>query len=269
MTDLQPLLPEIEAIIRTTADFIRTEGKNFDRHQVELKGRNDLVSYVDKTAEKMLKDRFKELLPGAGYINEEGDDEIGENAWRWIIDPLDGTNNFVHGVPVFSVSVALQYEEITQVGFVYEINRDEMFQAILGRGATLNGRPIQVSPSTELSDCLVATGFPYRRSGRLPAIMAAIQKVLENCRGVRRLGSAAVDLAFVACGRYEIYYERYLNPWDMAAGILLVQEAGGKATDFKGTDNALFGKQIVASNGNVHDQILGLLEDFGTGISAP
>lgn len=253
---LHNLIPDLHAIIRETGAFIQSEAKNFREDKAERKGSNDLVSYVDKTAEDMLKAECKRLLPGSGFIAEEGEDEPGTTAWRWIIDPLDGTNNFVHGIPVYSISVALQYEEETILGVVYELNREEWFQAIKGEGATLNGQPIRVSERTKLADCVVATGFPYARTGRLPAIMAELERMLEKCRGIRRLGSAAVDLAYVACGRFDAYYEKTLNPWDMAAGILLVKEAGGAATDWKGTDNALFGRQIASSNGNVHQELI-------------
>lgn len=256
---IHSLLPEIESIIRETGTFIRSEAEQFELDKVEKKGSNDLVSYVDKTAEEMLKSRFKALLPGAGFINEEGEDEVGTNGWRWIIDPLDGTSNFVHGVPVYAISVALQLDEETELGIVYELNQDEFFRAMRGEGATVNDRPIQTSNRDELSQWMVATGFPYRRSGRLDAIMTVLKRVLENCRGVRRLGSAAVDLANVACGRVDAYYEKQLNSWDIAAGILLVQEAGGSATDWKGTDNPVFGKQIVATNGKKHGAFLAII----------
>lgn len=258
MSKLQelPTIKDIEAIIRKAGAFAREEFLNFSRKDIEYKGKNDLFSYVDVETEKMLKAGFRKLLPGAGFINEEGEDEAGENGFRWIIDPIDGTTNFTHGLPLFAISVALQFEEETIMGIVYEVAHDEMFTAEKGKGARLNGNPISVSEIDNLSEGLVATGFPYTKFDWLDDYMDMLKHIMKESHGIRRLGSAAIDLIYVACGRFESFFEIGLNPWDVAAGALIVTEAGGKVTDFQDGPNFLFGRQIVASNAHVHQQML-------------
>lgn len=253
---------EVEGVIREAGAFARKEFLGFSRKSIVYKGHNDLVSYVDVETEKMLKAGFRELLPGAGYINEEGEDEASVNGFRWIIDPIDGTTNFTHGLPVFAISVALQYKGETVLGIVYEVAHDEMFVAVKGKGASLNSKPISVSDIDNLSEGLVATGFPYTKFDWLDDYMEMLTDFMRETHGIRRLGSAAIDLVFVACGRFEGFFEIGLNPWDVAAGALIVEEAGGKVTDFEGEDEFLFGRKILASNGHVHKQMLGVINKF-------
>ncbi len=255
----KPDIRDIENIIREAGEFARKAFLAFSRSDIRYKGTNDLFSFVDVQTEQKLKTAFQALLPGAGFINEEGEDEQGENAFRWIIDPIDGTTNFTHGLPLFAISVALQYEEETIVGIVYEVMHDEMFVAEKGKGATLNGKRISVSEVAKLSESLVATGFPYTKFAWLDDFMEMLKDFMKESHGIRRLGSAAIDLVHVACGRFESFFEIGLNPWDIAAGALIVTEAGGKVTDFQGDDGFLFGRQIVASNGRVHEEVLGVI----------
>jgi len=254
------ILTEVEDIAKVAGKFIREESMKFDLDRVEKKGLNDLVSYVDKTAEEMLVKELSALLPEAGFITEEATTEQKEARYRWVIDPLDGTTNFIHGLPVFSVSIALIEVENPILGVVYEINRDECFSAISGHGAEMNGSPISVSKAISLGDSLLATGFPYYEFDGLENYIDILKVFMQKTHGLRRMGSAAVDLAYVACGRFEGYFEYNLHSWDVAAGVLLVREAGGTATDFKGGGNPVFDRQVVAAGG-VHSQMLDVISD--------
>jgi myo-inositol-1(or 4)-monophosphatase len=243
------------------ARFIRTERERFSEADVESKSLNNLVSYVDKGAEQRLVDGLSKLLPGSGFIAEEGTGTRAAND-NWIIDPLDGTTNFVHGIPCYCISVGLQRDGEMVVGVVLEVTRDECFTAWKGGGAFLNGTPIRVSQRSSLQESLLATGFPYDDFGRETQYMELLKALMHKSRGIRRLGSAAADLAYVACGRFEAFYEYGLNPWDVAAGALLVQEASGRVTDFRNGDHWLTGEEIVASNGAVHQQLIGPIGKF-------
>ena len=253
--DTQKLLPHVIEIAKKGGDFIRQERKHFDRDRLEFKGTNDLVSYVDRETEKLLVRELSELIPEAGYITEEETVSQEPKELQWIIDPLDGTTNFVHGVPIFSVSIALASNEVPVVGVVYEINRDECFYAVKGGGAYCNGQQIKVSTTSSLADSLIVSGYPARDFDQLPNYIAALNMLMPKTQGMRRLGSAATDLAYVACGRVSCFFESNINSYDVAAGALIVQEAGGKVTDFSGGDNWLFGREIIAANG-VHAEVL-------------
>lgn len=243
-------------VIRSAGEFIREQRRNFNRSVVEHKGFNDLVSFVDKEAERMLVEGLEKIEPDSGFITEEQTRTIHDRAVEWIIDPLDGTTNFVHGVPVFCVSVGLRMNGVLCGGVIYEVNLDECFYGWSGSGVLLNGVPVKTSSAQKMSDALVVTGFPYTNFTRLKEYMEVFDYCMKNTHGVRRLGSAAADLAYVACGRFEVFYEYGLNAWDIAAGAFLVQEAGGLVTDFKGGDNFLFGKEIVATAPGVHAEFL-------------
>jgi myo-inositol-1(or 4)-monophosphatase len=235
---------------------IKIEELNVSRHDIKEKSLNSLVSYVDKNAEQRIVDRLAELLPEAGFIAEEGTSDKEGETYNWIVDPLDGTTNFLHGLPVYSVSIALQQKEKIILGVVYEVNQDECFYAWQGGGAFLNQQAIQVSKNKNLKDSLVATGFPYYDYERVDSYFDVLKHFAQNSRGIRRMGSAAVDLVYTACGRFDAFFEYSLHAWDVAAGALIVQESGGKVSDFSGGDNWLFGKEIVASNGFVTDAVL-------------
>ncbi len=245
---MQKLLQDLIVLVKETGEFIRQESRKFDESKIEYKGKNDLVSYVDKEAEIRLVKGLSEILPGSGFIAEEGTSTRRSDIYNWIIDPLDGTTNFTHGIPVYAVSVALMKRGQLALGVVYEINRDECFHAIKGGGAFLNHSPIQVSKTKTLEKALLATGFPYYNFEQMRQYLTIINAFMQTTHGLRRMGSAAVDLVYTACGRFEGFFEYNLNAWDVAAGALIVQEAGGVVTDFKGGEDFIFGRQIVAGN---------------------
>jgi myo-inositol-1(or 4)-monophosphatase len=225
------------------------ERKTFDDSKIEVKGVHDLVSYVDKAAEIRIVEALQNLIPDVGFIAEEGTNDKRGERFNWVIDPLDGTTNYIHGLPIYSVSIALLDNNELVSGVVYEVGHDECFYAWKGGGAFLNGKSIRVSTRSEIGNALLATGFPYSDFSRLDAYVEMFKWAMTSARGVRRLGSAAADLAYVACGRFDAFWEYDLKPWDVAAGALLVTEAGGKVTDYKGGSDYLFGKEIVATNG--------------------
>lgn len=251
----------LQDVVKETGIWMRNERKHFERDAIEHKGRNDLVSYVDKAAEQRLIRVLSEALPGCGFVNEESGTDKSER-YNWIIDPLDGTTNYIHGLPVYAVSVALTAYDELQLGCVYDPVHDELFFAEKGKGAFLNGLPIQASSTTHLKDALVATGFPYSYFGHIDAYLGALKEVLLNSRGIRRPGAAAIDLVWTACGRFDAFYESWLNPWDVAAGILILREAGGRVTTFTGSADCVSGKEILASNGHVHDELAEILMKY-------
>ena len=252
---------QIVDLTRSVGQFIKSEAAAFDTDKVEFKGKSDLVSYVDKGAEQQLVTGLRELLPEAGFLTEENTVEQVEAPYRWIIDPLDGTTNFVHGVPIFAVSVGLQHNGEEVAGAIYEVNRDEAFYAWKGGGAFLNGDSIQVSTASRIDESLFATGFPIYNFDKLDEYLSILNHLMKDSHGLRRLGSAATDLAYVACGRCEAFFEYNLHPWDVAAGAVLVKEAGGTVTDFSGGDNYLAGRQLVAGGG-VHEELLKVIQKF-------
>ncbi|WP_299706403.1 inositol monophosphatase family protein [uncultured Pontibacter sp.] len=253
--NLQQLCQNANVIVRRVGAFIKHEAENFDKSRVEMKGFNNLVSYVDKEAEQQLVDALRTLLPEAGFITEEETDNTRGERFNWIIDPLDGTTNFTHGLPLFSVSVALLDDDEVVLGIVYEINKDECFYATKGGGAFLNDNPIKVSPAEGLKDSLIATGFPYYEFGLTQQYLQVLGSFMAKSHGVRRLGSAALDLAYVAAGRFEGFFEFNLNAWDVAGGAIIVQEAGGRVSKFMEDGDYIFGREIVASNGNIHQEM--------------
>jgi myo-inositol-1(or 4)-monophosphatase len=223
----------LENAIRPVGRYIANERKGFSTSAVETKSLNALVSYVDQEAEKQLVEALHGLVPEAGFIAEEGSGAPSpDGSWDWVVDPLDGTTNFIHGIPTYAVSVGLLHQNTLVAAAVYELGQDEYFAAELGRGARCNGNPIRVSPTQNLKESLVATGFPYYDFSEMTAYNDTLHACFRQTRGVRRLGSAATDLAYVACGRFEAFFEHGLSPWDVAAGILLVREAGGWAGSF-------------------------------------
>jgi myo-inositol-1(or 4)-monophosphatase len=253
--DLKQLTDNVSLLCGEVAEFIRTEAVRFTEASVESKSLNNLVSYVDKTAETTLVAGLGKLVPEAGFIAEEGSGERKEGL-NWIIDPLDGTTNFVHGLPCYCISIGLANGNDMLIGVVLEVTRNECFTAWKGGGAWLNGKAIRVSQRPHLQESLLATGFPYDDFGKEAQYMELLRALMHNSRGIRRLGSAAADLAYVACGRFEAFYEYGLNPWDVAGGALLVREAGGTVTDFGNGDDWLFGEELVASNGRIHGELI-------------
>ncbi len=260
--DLQKITDQVIVLVKEVGIYLKGEQHKITSEIIEKKGRNDFVTYVDKTAEQKLVDKLKEILPDAGFIAEEGTEIKKSEIYNWIIDPLDGTTNFIHGLKPYSISIALQKKEEIIIGVVYEVGLDECFTATKNGGAFLNGEKIFVSKTKELSESLIATGFPYYDYSRLPNFMKSLQYFIENTHGVRRFGTAATDLVYVACGRFEAYYEYGLQSWDVAAGTLIVQEAGGKVCDFSGGNNYIFGKEIIVGNSNVFDSFFAKIDGF-------
>jgi len=241
--------------------------------ETEYKGDVDIVTVADRTVEKLIRTRLAEAFPDHGVYGEEGTRDRMEGAFRWYVDPLDGTTNFAHGFPQFCVSLGLEQrpadlqpgQDGTLVaGVIYDPMRDELYTAERGHGAWLNGKPMHVSRTPDLAESLVATGFPSRKRHASPNIHFYHEFTLRS-HGVRRAGSAALDLAYVAAGRLEAFWEFNLNPWDTAAGILLVEEAGGRVTDFAGEQFQLNSNEVLASNGRIHDELVGLFKDLFAG----
>jgi myo-inositol-1(or 4)-monophosphatase len=260
---LAALTGEITTIARQAGAFLLQERSRFQRESIEYKGLNNLVSYVDKETEKQLVEQLGKLLPEAGFITEEGTtgQEADQSALNWIIDPLDGTANFIHNLPVFSVSIGLAQGKTPIAGVIYDPNRDECFSAWQGGGAYCNDSRISVSPALTLGESLVATGFPYYKFEQMQPYLSILESLMQQTHGLRRMGSAAIDLAYVASGRFEAFYEYNLNSWDMAAGVLLVQEAGGVVTDFSGGDTFLFGGDVVAGCG-IHPELMKVIRTY-------
>jgi len=244
----------------------------------EYKGAADLVTVADRTVEKLVLERLSAAFPEHGIYGEEGTRERLDGEYRWYVDPLDGTTNFAHSVPHFCVSLGLEQrpaglaegeDGALVAGVIYDPMRDEMYVTERGKGAWLNGKRIHASETKRLEESLIATGFPSQKRHKSPNIHFYHEFTLRS-HGVRRLGSAALDLAYVAAGRYEAFWEFNLNPWDTAAGILLVEEAGGKVTDFSGQKVKLDSKEVLATNGKIQAELVGLFEemfagrDFGT-----
>ena len=227
----------------------------FGKVSIEYKGDVDLVTQADRASEKMIVERIRRQWPDHDLIGEEGSRRETGSDFRWYVDPLDGTTNFAHRYPVFCVSMALEYKGERIAGVIYDPNRDEMFAAEKGGGAQLNGQPARVSSTRLLKESLVATGFPSHKRHKNPNIHFYHQITLRS-HGVRRAGSAALDLCYTACGRYDAYWEFNLNPWDTAAGVLLVQEAGGTVTNFSGGPFNIDSREVLASNTLLHEELL-------------
>ncbi len=261
MIDLKEICLSVTKLTSEVGKFILHERKNFKSSSIEKKGHNDLVSYVDRKAEEMLVAELKRILPEAGFITEEKTAEITADNFNWIIDPLDGTTNYIHGLPCFCISIALINKNNLVIGIVHELNFDECFYAWENGGAYLNGKRIYVSEINNLSESLMATGFPYHNYDRMKSYMEVFDFCMHNTHGIRRLGSAAADLAYVACGRFEGFYEYGLNSWDVAGGALIVKEAGGIVTDFNGGENFIFGEEIIATNFFIANAFLEVIEN--------
>jgi myo-inositol-1(or 4)-monophosphatase len=241
--------------------------------ETEYKGDVDLVTVADRAAEKLIRSRLADTFPDHGVYGEEGTRERLEGEFRWYVDPLDGTTNFAHGFPQFCVSLGLERRGAgikpeddgdLIAGLIYDPLRDELFTAEHGRGAALNGKPIHVSRIAALAESLLATGFPSRKRHASPNIHFYHEFTMRS-HGVRRAGSAALDLAYVACGRMDAFWEFNLNPWDTAAGILLVEEAGGRVTGFAGAQARLASDEILATNGRIHEELIRLFSDMFAG----
>jgi len=260
--NLEQICSQVCDLSKSVGAFIKTEAEKIKQENIEVKGLNNFVTYVDKGAEMKIVEGLKTILPEAGFITEEGTATENGSDYRWVIDPLDGTTNFIHGLPPYAISIGLMHKDEVIVGVVFEVVASECFYAWKGSKAYLNGNEIRVTKASKVADSLIATGFPYFDFDRMKGFMGSLEHLFMNSHGVRRIGSAATDLAYVACGRFEVFYEYNLNPWDVAAGSLIVQQAGGKVTDFSGGGNFVFGKEVIASNGAVHDDFKKVIDQF-------
>ncbi len=257
---------EILGLIKDVGSFIKSQLYKVEHGDIIEKDVHSLVSYVDIEAEKKLVKGLRSFIPESNFITEENTVHSSKiNKYTWIIDPLDGTTNFLKRIPIFSISVALVENDKIVFGVIYNIMMDEMFHTVLGNGAFLNHKKIHVSQTPNLIEAVIATGFPYKVK-KMKELTGILQHVLDKSRGVRRLGSAAIDLAYTACGRYDSYYEASINPWDVAAGILLVEEAGGIVTTMSGRKKALFAKNILASNPFIQSEMLELIRSVRTSL---
>lgn len=253
----------LESLIRETGVYIRKEFLAFSFSEVKYKSVANPVTHVDLQAEALLKKGCAQLIPGSGFINEETGEEPSENGYTWIIDPIDGTTNFAHGIPHFSISVGLKYESEMVLGYIFHVIAEEMFAAIKGHGATLNGNLIHVSTIQGLEESVVATGFPHGDFSWKGDFLNLVMLMIHKGQGLRRMGSAALDLAYVAAGRMEAFFEMGLSAWDIAAGSLIVTEAGGQVSDFSGGNTYLQNGHCFASNGMIHREILDIMRDVG------
>lgn len=260
--DLKSILDQALIVTEEAAAFIRSQAGKVGADDIITKSRNSLVSYVDKTAEEILVKGLHKIIPTAGFITEEETVSQHASEYTWIIDPLDGTTNFLQQIPVYSVSVGLMHNDQIILGIVSDVEHKETFYAWKGGGAWCNGERIHVSDRTDVQDAVVATGFPYSSRDVLPQLTSVFEFFLKNARGIRRLGSAAIDLAYVACGRFDVYYETTLNPWDIAGGIILVEEAGGIITDFSGQRNMLKNGQVIAGPAQIHSAVAGHIRNI-------
>lgn len=255
---------------RDAAAFIQSQSGRVHAEDIRDKGINDFASYVDEGAQKIILDAIQASFPDHDILAEEGFDEEdmplhGIPGWLWIVDPLDGTTNFMHGVPQYGVSIALQYGGQAVMGVIHDVNRNETFHAIAGQGAFCDGTPCSVSSRNRLADSLITTGFPYKQFDYMDGYTEAIRRFWTDSRGVRRPGSASLDLAWVACGRFDGFFEQGIEAWDVAAGVLMVTEAGGRFSDFadrapSDPTSRPLGSEIVASNGLIHGEMIDRLQ---------
>lgn len=259
MIDLELLTDKVRKLAIETGAFIRNERKKFLRERVEKKHAHDYVSYVDKESEKRIVAFLAELLPEAGFIAEEGSATLTDEPYCWLVDPLDGTTNFIHDNAPYCVSIALRNKEELLLGVVYEICRDECYWTYKGAPSFLNGEVIYVSSVDTLDDAFIAMGFPYNAEAYKPLALTLVNECYGNVAGLRLMGAAA-ELCYVAAGRFDARVEAFIGPWDIAAGVLILQNAGGMVTDFKGGDEFYSGRQVLASNGKIHNFLLNIIE---------
>jgi len=266
--DYRAVLERAVIIAQEAGDIVARDFPRSSLGQVRFKGSVNPVTETDNAAEALIRDRLQDVFPDHRILAEEGGGDVwtAPGAPIWLVDPLDGTNNFAHGFPQVGVSMALLQEQQPVVGVVYDPLREEVFAATVGGGATLNGESIHVTDVEDLADAFLATGFPYDRRTAPDNNVERLDHFLRRSQGVRRAGAAVLDLSYVACGRLDGFWEIRLHPWDVAAGILIVREAGGRVTDFDGGPGCISGQRIVASNAHIHEQMLRVIRE---GAAAP
>lgn len=258
--DLDFLTEEVKKLAVETGGFLKTERLSFDRSRVEQKAAHDYVSYVDKASEKRIIARLHELLPEAGFIAEEGTGTLEEQKYCWVIDPLDGTSNYIHDCAPYCVSIALRNREEVLLGVVYECCREELFWANKDSKAYLNGKEIQVSDQNLLDQSFIMPELPYKAERYSPFILPLMNDLYGHVSGIRMLGSAATEICYVAAGRFEAFIEAFLGPWDIAAGYIILKQAGGLMSDFSGNSNGPNEKEVLASNSKVHNALLNMIQ---------
>ena len=245
---------------RRAATVINRASTQLDLLTVQSKSPNDFVTEVDRAAEQAIIEVLRDAFPGHGILAEESGESGPESEFTWIIDPLDGTTNFIHGLPQYAVSIAQTKNGVLEHAVVYDPNTNEMFTASRGAGAFLNDRRIRVSRRTRLNEALIGTGFPFRRFDHVDAYLAMFKELTQKTAGIRRPGAASLDLAYVAAGRFDGFWEMGLSPWDMAAGVLLIQEAGGLVSDLSGEANYLATGNLVAGSPKIFGQLLPIIQ---------
>ena len=255
----QFILP-LRQLVEDVGEFQLSEITRVSQDHVETKDLNSLVSYVDQQSEVIIVKKLKDLIPDCGFITEEGVIENSNKEYTWVIDPLDGTTNYLHQIPHFSISIALKHNDEVILGVVYDPSLKECFWAVKGQGAYLNDRSLNLDLKDDLSSALIVTGFPYSNDYNVEAKFEMLKFWLLNTRGIRRLGSAALDLVYVASGRLDAYYEGPLNIWDLAAGALIAEEAGAKVSDLDGSRNHLVSGNILATNKGLYDKIFEVIK---------
>lgn len=260
--DYKKLCTQVQDIARETGKFIHEEQKKVTDDNIEIKSVASLVTYVDKTAEQRIVAALKDLIPESGFVAEEGTADSHNEKYTWFVDPLDGTTNYLFGLAPHSVSIGLAEDGEMVLGVVYEIGADEMFYAWKDSAAYCNGKEIKVSTHSKSEETLIATGFPYYDFDRIDDYIEALKYLMRNTLGLRRFGSAAVDLCYVACGRFDAFFEHALHAWDVAAGVFILQQAGGKICDFNGSENWLFGGEIITASESYFPEFYGIVNKY-------
>ncbi len=255
---MHPMLNIAVKAARRAGNLIHRAAENLDHLTVTKKSHADYVSEVDRAAERIIIEALLQAYPSHAILAEESGAQ-GESEYLWIIDPLDGTTNFLHGFPQYAVSIALQHNGILTQAVIYDPTKNDLFTATRGRGAYLNDKRLRVSKRKDMIDSLIGTGFPYTRFEHMDAYIAILQELMQKSSGLRRPGSAALDLAWTAAGRYDGFFETALKPWDIAAGCLLITEAGGMVSDLQGSDTFLKSGHICAGNPEIHAQLLQII----------
>ena len=263
-TNLHPMLNIAVKAARAAGAIINRASLDVDKVQVETKGVNDFVTEVDKHAEAVIVEIILQAYPGHGILAEESGRELGakDSEFVWIIDPLDGTTNFIHGFPVYAVSIALAWRGVVQQAVVYDPNRNDLFYASRGHGAYLNDRRLRVSKRLRLADSLIGTGFPFRKGDNFKRYMKMFEEISQQCAGLRRPGAASLDLCYVAAGYYDGFFETGLSPWDIAAASLIITEAGGLIGNFSGEADFLYQREVVAGTPKVYGQLVNILTPY-------
>ena len=256
---MHPMLNVAVKAARRAATIINRASLNLERLQIDRKQHNDFVTEVDKAAEEAIIETLSEAYPNHGFLAEESGELLNNSDHIWIIDPLDGTTNFIHGFPQYAISIALSVNGVLQQAVIYDPNRDELFSASKGAGAYVDRRRLRVASQIKLENALIGTGFPYRQDQDVDQYLKIFAEMTRQCAGLRRPGAASLDLAYVAAGRYDGFFESELKPWDMAAGALIITEAGGLVGNYRGEEGFLECGEIMAGNPRIFAQMAQVL----------